>query len=86
MTMSDSMDIRGLSAIIAIAVAMAVVTLLAMEVGDVVGETALHLPAAGAGEEGHRLPLQVREHLGAQAVHDLLADVGGHPGLDDAEE
>ena len=32
-----------------------------------------------------RLALQVGEHVGAQPVHDPLADLGGHPGLHDAE-
>ena len=32
-----------------------------------------------------RLALQVREHVGAQPVHDLLADPGADPGLDHAE-
>ena len=32
-----------------------------------------------------RLPLQVGEDVGAQPVHDVLADLGADPGLDDAE-
>ena len=57
-----------------------------LHAGDVVGQAGLHLAAAGAGEEGDRLALQVAEDVGAQPVHDALADGGRHPGLDDAEQ
>ena len=79
----------------AIAVPTAVVTLDAIEVavevttdcmpGDVVGQPGLDLAAAGAGEEGERLALEVAEDVGPQAVHDLLADAGGDEGLAEAE-
>jgi hypothetical protein len=56
-----------------------------LHAADVVGDPRLHLAGAGAGEEGDRLALQVREHVGAQPVHDPLADGGRDPGLDDAQ-
>src|ERR1019366_958352 len=52
---------------------------------DVVGDARLDLAGAGASEERDRLPLQVAEHAGAQPVHDLLADLGADPGLDQAQ-
>ena len=57
-----------------------------LHAADVVGQPRLHLAAAGAGEEAERLPLQVREDRRPQAVHDPLADGGGQPRLDDAED
>jgi len=76
-------------------VAIAVVRFEAMDVAvegddrlhsaDVVGDARLHLTGPGAGEEADRLALQVGEHVGAQPVHDLLADLGANPGLDDAQ-
>ena len=56
-----------------------------LHAADVVGDAGLHLAGAGAGEEAERLALQVAEDVGAQPVHDLLADLGGDPGLHDAE-
>jgi DNA-binding MarR family transcriptional regulator len=56
-----------------------------LHAADVVGDPRLHLTGAGAGEEGDRLALQVREHVGAQPVHDLLADLRRDQGLGDAQ-
>ena len=58
----------------------------ALHAADVVDEPGLHLAAAGAGEEAERLALQVGEEVAAQPVHDLLADGGRQPGLDDADD
>ena len=55
-----------------------------LHAADVVGDARLHLAGAGPGEEGDRLALQVGEDVGAQPVHDLLADRGADPGLHDA--
>jgi hypothetical protein len=56
-----------------------------LHAADVVGDAGLHLAGAGAGEEGDGLPVQVGEDVCAQPVHHLLADLGGDPGLHDAE-
>ena len=50
------------------------------------GEARLHLAAAGAGEEGERLTLEVGEDVGAQSVHDARANGGRQPGLHDTEQ
>ena len=58
----------------------------ALHAADVVDQARLHLAAAGAGEEAERLALEVGEEVAAQPVHDALADGGGEPGLDDADD
>ena len=95
MTTSEISESLQDSATMATAVATAVVRFEAIEVAVEVTtasmppmsfcDAGLHLAGAGAGEEGDRLPLQVAEDAGAQLVHDVLADLGADPGLDDAE-
>ncbi len=57
-----------------------------LNAADVVVDPRLHLARAGAREEGEREPLQVTEDLGAQVVHDALADLVREQGLGDAED
>ena len=53
---------------------------------DVAVQPADQGPGLGPGEEGDRLPLDVREHLGAQVVDQPLADPGRVPPLGEGQQ